>query len=280
MAARTAAIRLFGRGFNWAAEDLPRLAAFIEPSADPALQKAALDTLARSRNEQVPAIVLADWANHGPSMRVAIVDLLLSREPWVVSLLDAVEKGQIVPADLPTASRQRLSKQTRDDIRTRVAKLFPATQSTSRAAVVAKYQVVADLHGNPVKGASIYQNICSLCHAYLGQGHAVGPDIMTYRSKGVQDFLVAILDPNAVVEPRYTAYSVQTRDGRSLYGVISSETATTLVLSQPGGIQETILRSDITSLHGSSLSLMPEGLEQALTPQDLADLIAYLKGSG
>jgi putative heme-binding domain-containing protein len=212
-------------------------------------------------------------------MRVAIIDAMLSRDDWTHSFLEAIENGSIAREDVPATSRERLAKHPNAGIRERAAKLLPA-RAASRGAVVAKYRVVAGLHGDGVKGAAIYLATCSPCHAYLGQGHQVGPDITTFRNKSIEDFLVAILDPNAVVEPRYTAYTVQTRDGRALYGVISSESATTLVLSQPGGIRETILRSDIVSLRGSALSLMPEGLEQALTPQNLADLIAYLKGGG
>src|SRR5213075_1851581 len=91
-----------------------------------------------------------------------------------------------------------------------------------------------------------------------------------------QDFLVAILDPNAAVEPRFVAYNIETKDGRSLAGVVNAETATTLTLVQSGGTSEKILRGDISQIRASGLSLMPEGLEQNMTPQDLADLISYL----
>ncbi|HYR58642.1 MAG TPA: c-type cytochrome, partial [Chthoniobacteraceae bacterium] len=277
---RLAAVRLFGRGFNSPENDLPQLAPFIGPGASAEFQKAGLDTLARSGSPHVPGIALRDWAQQGPSMRISIIDLLLSRDEWTRSLLDAIESGGVAAADVPAASRQRLAKHADESIRKRAETLVPVNRATDRSAVVAKYQVVNDLRGDGVKGAAIFMNTCSPCHSYLGHGHDVGPNVMTYRSKGVQDFLVAILDPNAVVEPRFAAYNVQTRDGRALYGVISSETATTLVLAQPGGLRETILRSDIASLHAANLSLMPEGLEQALSPQDLADLIAYLKGGG
>ncbi len=75
------------------------------------------------------------------------------------------------------------------------------------------------------------------------------------------------------------AYNIQTKDDRSLTGVVSAETATTLTLVQAGGTHETILRSDIAEIHASGLSLMPEGLEQNMTPQDLANLIAYLNSA-
>ncbi len=278
--AQLAGIRLFARGLNDPAKDLPLLARFIAPDADAAVQKAALDTLTRSRSAEVPGILLAAWAQHGPAMRASIINALLARDEWTLALLSAVEKGGVGPADIPAASRERLTAHASADIRARAAKLLPASRSADRAAVVAKYKVVETLRGDGAKGAAVFKAICSTCHAYLGQGSEVGPSVGTYRTKAVQDFLVAILDPNAVVEPRFTAYTVQLKDGRTLLGVISSETSTSLVLSQPGGTRETILRSDIQSLHGTPQSLMPEGLEQAIPPQDMADLIAFLKGGG
>jgi putative membrane-bound dehydrogenase-like protein len=278
-ALRAAAIRLFGRGLNDPQKDLPQLAAHLDPAAPLPFQRAALDTLARSRSDQAPDILLGGWARHGPAMRIAIIGTLLSRDEWTGGLLSAVEKGVVASSDIPTASRERLAKHTSESIRKRAMALLP-NRPSDRAAVVAKYQVVADLQAHAEKGATVFKNICSVCHNYLGQGQEVGPNVTTFRNKSVQDFLIAILDPNAAVEPRYTAYSVQTKDGRSLYGVISSESATTLVITQPGGVRETILRSDIATLTSSARSLMPEGLEQAISPQELADLIAYLKGGG
>jgi putative membrane-bound dehydrogenase-like protein len=280
MPVRIAAVRLFGRGLNDSNRDLPLLAPFLRPATETTLQKAALETIAHSGSSQAPEIMLADWARQGPATRAAIVDALLSRDEWTRAFLNAVAKGNVPAVDVNVATRERLAKIADESIREDAAKLLPSVRPGGRAAAVTKYQVVAGLKGDGVKGAAVYQAICSLCHAYLGQGHAVGPDVTTFRNKSVQDFLIAILDPNAVVEPRYTAYTVQTNDGRTLYGVIASETATTLVLAQPGGNRETILRSDLATLTSAERSLMPEGLEQTITPQQMADLIAYLKGGG
>jgi putative heme-binding domain-containing protein len=108
----------------------------------------------------------------------------------------------------------------------------------------------------------------------------VGPDLTAFRTKGTEDFLLAILDPNAAIEPRFVNYQIETKDGRALTGVVKAETTTSLMLVQGGGLEEKILRNDIAEIKASNLSLMPEGLEQTLTPQDAANLIAYLKHSG
>jgi putative heme-binding domain-containing protein len=135
------------------------------------------------------------------------------------------------------------------------------------------------LPGEPVKGRAIWVSTCVGCHYFRGEGASVGPNLGALTDKTPADFLTAILDPNAVVEPRFVAYIVETKDDRTLTGIVNAETATTLTLVQGGGTYEKILRSDITSIRPSGLSLMPEGLEQSMSPQDLANLIAYLNSA-
>ena len=89
--------------------------------------------------------------------------------------------------------------------------------------------------------------------------------------------MLAIIDPNAALDPKFLAYEIETKDGRSLSGIVKDETTSGLTLMLPGGIKETVLRSAIAEMRASRVSLMPEGLEQNLTPQDLADLIGWIK---
>jgi putative heme-binding domain-containing protein len=61
-----------------------------------------------------------------------------------------------------------------------------------------------------------------------------------------------------------------------MYGIIAEESAASLTLKRADGLTDTILRRDIARLSGSGLSLMPEGLENAVTVEQMADLIAFL----
>jgi putative heme-binding domain-containing protein len=194
------------------------------------------------------------------------------------ALLDNIENGTISPNEISPANRQRLLKHPNPALQQRAQTIWSA-QNASRAEILRKYQSATTLTGDSAKGATVFANTCALCHFLRGQGHAVGPSLAALADKTPADFLTAILDPNAAVEPRFIAYNIETKDGRSLNGIVSAETATTLTLVQGGGGQETVLRSDIQEMRASGLSLMPEGLEQSMTPQDLANLIAYLKTS-
>jgi len=276
-AQKEAAVSLLGRGPD-AESDLPQLAGLLKPETNPRLQNAALAVLRRQRSSRVPALLLAEWPHQSPSLREQVVGVLLSRDEWIIDLLGAVKQGTSAAGEIPLAHQQRLLKHDNARIKQLAGAIFQ--RSDNRAEALAKYQSVAGMKGDAAKGAAIFAGNCASCHAFGGQGHAVGPDLGGFRDKSVQDFLVAILDPNAAIEPRFVSYSVETKDGRSLTGIIRAETATSLTLAEGSGVEERILRGDIAEIKAGNLSLMPEGLEQNMTPSDLADLIAYLRKAG
>ena len=140
-----------------------------------------------------------------------------------------------------------------------------------------RFHSVADVIGRTENGLALFDRLCASCHRLRGHGNAVGPDISIYRTKPTSDFLVAVLDPSAAIEPRFVGQTVEYRDGRTLAGIIRDETATSVGLIQPGGRFDVILRADIRRFTPMMSSLMPEGLEQGLEPQDLADLWAWIR---
>ena len=279
LADREIALRLIGRGFADASREMPLLVSLLQ-SDQITMQKAAVTALARTPGEGAADAMLAAWPKHSPSLRARIIGTLLAREAWILSLLQAVESGVINPAEVPPASRQILARHSNTNIRQQSEKLFPVGNAGERAKVVEKYQTVSSLKGDAVKGAIVFKTVCFTCHSYIGQGMAVGPDLKAFYNKSASDYVTAILNPNAAVEPRYTGYTATTKDGRALTGVIANETATSIEVVMPGGLRENILRSDLSEIHAIGISLMPDGLEQAISPQAMADLIAFLKSGG
>ena len=139
------------------------------------------------------------------------------------------------------------------------------------------YRGVADLKGNAARGAQLFGGNCATCHKFRGMGTAIGPDLGTMSDKPVATLLVAILDPNQAVDPVYVYYIGYTKDNRDVSGVITSESPNSLTLRNAGGGEDTVLRSDLKELKSSGLSLMPDGFENVLNPQALADLIAFIQ---
>ena len=135
------------------------------------------------------------------------------------------------------------------------------------------------LKGDASRGAGHFEKLCASCHLMGGKGNAVGPDLGALTDKSAGAMLVGILDPNAAVESKYTYYTVDTRDGRNLTGIISDETSASVRVLQANGVSEVVRRVDIKEMKSSKMSMMPEGLEMGMSVQDLADLIKYIQGN-
>ncbi len=272
---RLSAISLLGRGAARHPDDRDLLAGLLRPRVPVGLQQAAVTALGRTADARVPGLLLRDWKGHSPQVRGAILDALLAREAWTADLLSTLADARIPPADIDPARRQRLLTHRNGAIKARAEGLF-SHQATSRQHVVDAYRPALDFKGMPDAGAPLFKKLCASCHRLGREGVEVGPDLATLNDKSPEALLIAILDPNRAFESKYAGFSVATDDGRILSGLISGETASAITLRSQEGKDVVLLRSQIDEMAGSGGSLMPEGIEKDLSPQSLADLLAFL----
>ena len=148
--------------------------------------------------------------------------------------------------------------------------------NADREKVVKQYAGVASLTGDAARGHALYANICSACHRLKGEGNEIGPDLGTVAAKPTEQLVEAILDPNRAVEARYTTQTITTKQGREVTGLVMEETANSLTVRVASG-NEIVLRSDIAKRTGTNKSLMLDGLETLLTPQHVADVLAWMR---
>jgi putative heme-binding domain-containing protein len=132
------------------------------------------------------------------------------------------------------------------------------------------------MKGDVMQGRQLFRKICSTCHKLEDHGEQIGPDLRTMRNRGSQAILLNVLDPNREVNPRYLNYIALTVEGRSQTGMIMAETASSITMQEAKKKPVSLLRTEIEELRSSGLSLMPEGLEKEISPQAMADLLAYL----
>jgi putative heme-binding domain-containing protein len=130
--------------------------------------------------------------------------------------------------------------------------------------------------GDRERGKAIVKAHCAPCHRLEGVGQEVGADLSAIRDRGQDAVLLNILDPNRDVKPQFLSYVLVTTSGRVLTGMITAETANSLTIRKPDGVEETVLRLEIEELRSTGLSYMPEGLEEAIDVAAMADLLAYL----
>jgi putative membrane-bound dehydrogenase-like protein len=279
VAERLAAVRLLGSGPFAAGEAVwPEL---LAPDAPGDLQLDAVRALARHDNPRVAEVLLAGWAGYSPAVRREAVEALFARPERVRALLKAVADKRVAPSQLEPARLEQLRRHPNSAIRAQARTLLTAAVAPARQKVVDDYRPALELKNDAAHGKAVFGKVCATCHRLDNVGTQVGPDLLSaLRNKTPEDLLVAILDPSREVDPRYLNYQVTAKSGRVFSGLIAAETPSSLTLRRAEGAEDTLLRDQIESVQATTQSLMPDGLEQQLSRQDLADLIAYLRAAG
>lgn len=220
----------------------------------------------------------ARWNALPPNTRGVVLSSLLAQPRHVKSLLTAIETKRLADNILNRTQREALRKHSDAAIRERAQLLFAAVETGDRMKAYEQARSVLALTGNAADGRKTFATHCASCHRLDREGHNVGPDLFGIRNQPKESILLHIVHPNYEFVSGFNACMVECRDGRELTGLIIGESPASVTLRQAQGIEETIPRAGITRLTVGQLSLMPEGLEAAMSRQELADLLACLKG--
>ncbi|MEQ1860805.1 MAG: family 16 glycoside hydrolase [Chthoniobacteraceae bacterium] len=157
---------------------------------------------------------------------------------------------------------------------------FPPVMSVAEAAAVdanfAKFHALADKPGDATRGKNAAM-LCSACHLFKGQGGNIGPDLSGVGAMGTEAILRNLLTPNAAMEAGYRIFRVELKNGDLLDAFFVSEDKNAVVVRQPGAPDRRIAKTEIRSTKYLRRSLMPEGLLETFTPEQISDLFAYLK---
>ncbi len=267
-------------GLIGGSDALKSLSTLLEPRQPTDLQTEAARVVGRSQDAQVmTAIVTSDrWAAYSPVVRQALLAALLSGAKQSAVLLDALERGAVPLSALSPAQRDQLSHHTNPALRERARRLFGNFEKGDRMQVYQAYKSVLELRPDAANGRRVFAQQCAACHRLDREGVPVGPDLFGIRNQAKESILLHILVPEYEIVPGFENYVVETTDGRTLSGLIASESPAGLTLRRAQGEEQTLLRTAIRSVTATGLSLMPQELEKNMTRQELADLLAYLKG--
>lgn len=125
-------------------------------------------------------------------------------------------------------------------------------------------------------GKVLFQNLCALCHAMQGTGSKVGPDLTNLIYRDYDSVLRDIREPNAAINPEHVAYTVTKKSSEEITAVLSGESKGVVSLAMPAGQVIEIPRTEIAAMKQLPISMMPAGLDQALTAEQRRDLMSYL----
>lgn len=271
---RTQAIRsLATASFDVASDALEEL---LDSRQPPPVQSAALQTLSRFNDEAVAPMIVDGWHGFSPSVRLEASEALFARSERLSVLLSALEDEEISPSQLDPTRIQFLLSHPDEKIKSEATRLLGGVKLARREEVVAAYQEALKLKGDVGRGREMFRKECSICHKLEDTGFDLGLPLSSVKNRGPETILLSVLDPNREVLPPYLGYAVITEEGRMMTGMITAETATSITLTRAEGEHDTVLRGDIDELLCTDLSMMPEGLEEQLNQQQMADVIAYL----
>ncbi len=273
---RIAAAALLSRSPAGQDESLPLLAAWLDPKHSTEDQASAIRALSAIVTPAVPAAFAKAWPTMSPGTRKLALGAWIGREPWAFDLVRRLERKEVPASTIDTTVRARLLKHDSKRISLIARKVFDAS-SSARSKVVESYRPALALKGDAGKGHQVFTAVCAVCHQRGAEGRDVGPDLVSVVDHPPEKLLGSILDPSADIQPGFNAYTCTLNTGEQIYGLLASESATSVVMKLVDGTIRTVRRNEIATLVSQDVSLMPEGLEGAIDRQAMADLIAYLR---
>ncbi len=272
---RVQAVRLLGVNPQDYAPSTDWLRVLLSPVEPYALESAVLAALGRWNDPAVaPALLWAGRTLALPLRNEALM-ALMARTDRAQTLLAAIEHGQINPGAVPEALLNLLRTHRDPAISQRaLRRLGPVPRA--RPALLQQFEPALTLGGVASHGHDLFLARCAACHRLGGEGRAFGPDLAATKTQGREAILDAILDPSRDLAPGYETCVAETKEGESLLGTKTSENATTVTFNLVNLGPTAWLLADLASVETRSWSLMPDGLEAGLSPQDMADLLDYL----
>ena len=239
-----------------------------------------LAALGKLEDDRVAGVVLAAYAKMEADLKPRAIELLTQRPRWGKALLTAVADKK-VPVGAINVNQVRRLLASKD---AEVVKLVAAhwgvlreERNPEREKVVLQMRdLLGRTKGDPKRGVVVYKNLCGQCHKIHGEGVEVGPDLTSNGRASFDQLLSNVFDPSLVIGPGYQGVTVVTLKGRTLTGLLVEDNAMRVVLKVQGGKQEVVARKDIEMVTVGKLSLMPEGVEKQLKPQEIADLFSFL----
>ncbi len=242
-----------------------------------------IDVLRTSESDAVGSQLVNRARSFTPAAKAAALRLLMSRPGWTAAMLDGVEQRRIQLTDLSLDQKQALSSHPDKQLAARARKLIEqggGLPDPDRQKVLEELLPLAEKPGEVAAGKLVFTQQCAKCHKHGGEGNQVGPDLTGMSVHPKAELLTQIIDPSRSVEGNYRAYTVVKTDGRVLTGLLASETKTTIELFDAEGKPQIVQRDEIEELIASPKSLMPDGFEKQVKPDDIVNLLEFLAARG
>lgn len=252
-------------------------------TSEPALQRVAIASLRQYDTPTIGRTLLASFgsrisAEHG--LRAAACRTLASRPVWAVQLLTELAQWRLKREQVPYDVIQQLRTYDDPEVAAQVKTVFGEISAAATPKQIEETkrlrQMLATQSGDPTAGKAIFNKACGVCHKLFGEGSQIGPPLDGYERGRIGFWVDSIVLPNLEIREGYQSYLALTEDGRVINGIIAERTPSTVTLRNADNQNTTIPLDEVETLRALPTSLMPSGLLNEFSDEQIRDLHAYL----
>jgi putative heme-binding domain-containing protein len=247
------------------------------------LRRQVIQALATLGNEATVPALIAGFKAFTAEERSDALPALIANPIAATQTLEAVAAGTLDKAVLSPVAIRQLKSMKDAQVDALIARVIGAVNATKADFAKNKAKYVDLLKSKPLRradlaaGKALFQQSCGLCHQLFGEGNLVGPSLTGSNRANLDYLLENVLDPNAIIGKDYQLNVFKLKTGNTVSGLVQSETAEVFNTVMPGGVKLAVAKSEVASREILAVSLMPEGLFDALQPQQVIELVAYLQ---
>jgi len=269
-------------------DDAPLLLTILNRSESEKVRDAALGALQHFPKSQVGEGLLEIYPRLSKHLQQRALNMLCSRPQWATLLVKSIEDGRIDAKEVTLDRLKQMTALQNPDLNRSLEKRFGRIQANSpqeKLSNINRLRLVLNpsgvvgrsAKGNLDDGKKVFQSVCAVCHKLFGEGNSIGPDLTSADRKNTDFLLTQIVDPSAYIRPEYVAYQAQLKDETVIDGLMIESSPSAVTLLDRNNERHVLARAQIRELKESAVSLMPEGLLEALPAQSVMDLFSYLE---
>ncbi len=245
------------------------------------LRKDVISAMAAYEEEEFGQLLLDGYANMNAAEQQEVLLTLSSRHRYGWMLTEAIKNESVPRADVPAYVARQLRRVVGNgfvEIWGPIDELsgnLEVNYNKYRSLLTASAIAAAD-HKN---GRVVFDRVCGACHKMYGEGGEIGPDITGSNRQNLDYLLYNMLDPSDDIQDAYKMVVVTTNDGRTYAGNVANEDDRQLTLRIVGQEPVVLAKSSIRNRESTEVSMMPQGLLQTLSDEDVLDLVRYLQST-
>lgn len=249
----------------------------------PGFRRALIQALAAVGDADSPAVLLGRFGVFSPEQRNDAVAALASNVAGGKALLAAVAAGKADKSLLSPLVVRQLKSLGDQELDAQLAAVVGVVNATKAdfAKNKAKYEAIlkpeAIRKGDIAAGRQLFASACGICHTFGYGGNQVGPGLAGSNIGKLDYFLENVLNPNGVIGKDYQLNVFKLKGGATMSGIVQFEDAQSFRLVMPGGAKFTVAKGEVEKREILPMSLMPEGLLDALSKEQVINLVAYLQ---